>query len=204
MPKRSSNSSAGKSVLAIMLVALLGAGVLAAYVKMTPQAAHVTQDRPQSGPDVTVQSQATNRTEAPLTKQEGLLVPSVIQNDVKLDKPAGSPPDGVRPEVFLVNQSLSSLKIDGASALGIEVKDRVAAVSFNPGIEKGYGTIEEGYLIKALQMALGQFKDIDKFQVIVEGKTVDSLGNIDLSTPVEVIRPGQKPGSDDKKPIDPS
>ncbi len=55
--------------------------------------------------------------------------------------------------------------------------------------------MEEGYLIKAIQMALGQFKDIDKFQIIVDGKAVDSLGNIDLSKPVDVIRPGQKSDS---------
>jgi len=191
MPKRNSNSPAGKSVVAVMLLTLLGAGGVAAYVKMSPQAAHVSQGPAQAGPDLTIQSQPPHEADIAPTKSDGLLVPAIVQNDIKLDKPVGEAPQGVRPEVFLVNQTLASLQVQGAQALGIEVKDRIAMVSFNPGIEKGYGSMEEGYLIKALQMALGQFKDIDKFQIVVEGKTVDSLGNIDLTTPVEVIRHGQ-------------
>lgn len=192
MPKRSSSSPAGKSVLAIFLLAALGGGVLAAYVKLTPAALHVERPDQSAGPDVSVRAHPDNSTQI-TGRQNGstLLVPTVDQDDVKLTKPAGDTPEGVRPEVFLVNQTLDSLKVDGAKAVGIDVKDRVAIVSFNPGIQKGYGTIEEGHLIKALSMALGQFPEIDAFQVAVEGKTVDSLGNIDLTTPVLVIRPAQ-------------
>jgi hypothetical protein len=198
MPKRSSNSPAGKSVVAILMLTVLGACVLAAYVKLTPQAAHVTADR-QADPDVSITRRHDHETKPSSQPQDsGLLVPGVVQNDVKLGKPAGQTPDGVAPEVFLVNQTLTSLQVDGARALGVEVKDHLAVVSFNPGIEKGYGTIEEGYLIKALSMALGQFKDIEKFQIAVDGKIVESLGNIDLTTPVNVIRPGDAPPPDDK------
>ena len=192
MPKRTSNSPSGKGVLAVMLLTLCGAGVLAAYVRMTPAAAHVMADTSSSGPSVTISEHATPRTQAQSdTNSLHLLVPSIEKNDVALTKAAGDPPDGVRPEVFLVNQTLTSLQIDGARAIGIDVKDRVAMVDFNSGIEKGYGTIEEGHLIKALQMALGQFKDIDSFQIVVDGKIVDSLGNLDLTEPPKVIRPGQ-------------
>jgi len=191
MPKRTSNSSAGKGVVAVMLLALCGAGVLAAYVKMSPQAAHVTGEASQPSPEVSVTSHATKQPDFQAeTNAPHLLVPSILKNDIALFKSAGLPPEGVRPEVFLVNETLTSLQIDGARAVGIDVKDHLALVDFNTGIERGYGTIEEGYLIKSLQMALGQFKDIDKFQVVVEGKTVESLGNIDLTEPVPVIRPG--------------
>jgi len=207
MPKRSNKSPAGKSVSALLLLTCLGAGVLAAYVKLTPQASHVVNDLRQDGPDVSVHSQQNGITENPATsKSSGFLVPVVAQNDIKLDKPSGDPPPGVQPEVFLVNETLTSLQIEGARALGVEVKNGTAMVSFNPGIEKGYGSIEEGYLIKALSMALGQFPNIDKYQVVVEGRTVDSLGNIDLTTPVDVIRPNITPETavhKDSKSIDP-
>jgi len=190
MPKRSSNSPAGKSVAAILLLTVLGAGVLAAYVGLNPQASHVVVDRPAT-PDVSVNTRHDDNKVAPPQDSMTLLVPAVVQNDVKLDRPASSPPEGVAPEVNLINQTLASLQVEGAKALGIDVKDHLAVVSFNPGIEKGYGTIEEGHLIKALSLALGQFKNIDRFQLAIEGKTVDSLGNIDLTTPVKVLRPGQ-------------
>lgn len=192
MPKRSKNSPAGKSVAAVLLLTVVGVGGLAAYVGLNPKAAHVTSSTPPAAPDVSVRTQpdAERQPQAPAAGLT-LLVPSVVENDVKLGKEADQPPSGVAPEVSLINQTLGALQVDGARALGIEVKERVAMVSFNPGIEKGYGTIEEGHLIKALRMALGQFKDIDKFQLLVEGKVVDSLGNIDLTTPVPVLRPGQ-------------
>jgi len=192
MPKRSNNSPAGKSVVAILLLTVLGAGVLAAYVRLNPKAAYLPRAEASTGPDVSIQANSANQVQSPpAAAASELLVPSVIKNEVKLDKPAGQPPEGVAPEVFLINETLTSLQVDGARALGIDVKDHLAIVSCNPGIQKGYGTMEEGYLIKALSMALGQFKDIDKFQLAVEGKIVDSLGNIDLTTPVDVIRPGQ-------------
>jgi len=192
MPKRSNNSPAGKSVAAILMLTVLGAGVLAAYVGLNPKAAHVINET-QTGPEITIKShEDTTGKQGPITDGLNFLVPEVVENDIKLNKLAPPVPQGVAPEVHLINLTLASLQVDGARALGIDTKNRLAMVSFNPGIEKGYGTIEEGHLIKALRMALGQFDDIDSFQLLVDGKVVDSLGNIDLTTPVKVLRPGQK------------
>jgi len=191
MPKRTSNSPAGKSVLAILLITMLGAGVLAGYVHFSPQAAHVTVDQRSSEPDVTIRSTPSRAVPIEKSSQHlSLFVPTVVSNDVSLSKPAADAQEGVRPEVDLVNQTLQSLQIEGARAVGLDLQGHVAKVDFNSAIQKGYGTIEEGYLIKALQMALGQFPEISKFQIVVEGKAIDSLGNIDLSAPIDVIRPG--------------
>ncbi|AIE87036.1 GerMN domain-containing protein [Fimbriimonas ginsengisoli] len=180
-----------------MLVAALGVIGFAAYVKMAPGASHVPEPlrrpaiespvgnlpssprRHSAGPDVKVDSHT----------DPDLKVPAVQGNDVKLAHSAGKVPDGVKPMVFLANATLESLKIEKAKALGVEIKDRNALVDFNPELEKGYGSTEEGQLIKALQMALGQFPDIDTFQIVIDGKTIDSLGQIDLSEPISVIRP---------------
>ncbi len=203
MPKRTSNSSSGKGVLAILMLTVFGAGGLAAYVRLNPAAAHVqVQDR-QTHPDVSISTKPVADPEQAPTASSDLLVPVVAENDVKLGKAAQVPQEGVRPEVSLINETLASLKVEGARAIGIDVQDRHAVVSFTPEIEQGYGTIEEGYLIKGLSIALGQFKDIDKFQIAVNGKIVDSLGNIDLATPVEVIREGQSTTKKKKSPINP-
>ena len=192
MPKRTKNSPAGKGVVAVMLLTMLGAGGLAAYVKLTPQAAHVIQDHKVADPEVTVRTESTSKPSVERDDQSSsLFVPTVQDNDVKLIKVAATPAEGVKPEISLLNETLQGLQIEGARAVGIDIQNGTAMVDFNPAIQKGYGTIEEGYVIKSLQMALGQFKNISKFQVIVEGKPIDSLGNIDLTTPVPVIRPGQ-------------
>lgn len=204
MPKRTSHSPAGKGVLAILLLCVLGGGVLAAYVKLSPQAFPTSPKSNSGTPEVSVQAQTT---ETPATTQSGttaLLVPEVYRDDVRLNKPVGEVPEGEQPEVYLINQTLASLQVPDAKALGVDVHDGLATVSFNPEIQKGYGTMEEGFLIKGLRMALGQFKEIDKFEIAVEGKPVDSLGNIDLSSGVDVIRPRQlTPDGPDSRPINP-
>ena len=191
MPKRTKTSSANKGIVAILLMTLLGGGVLAGYVRLTPQAAHVTTDRRQSEPEVSILSRP-DKIEEPTTQSvpQTLLIPTLDGETIKLGKDAGTPPEGVKPEVYLVNATLQSLELPGARAVGVDIKNHIAMMDFNPSLQKGYGSIEEGNLVKSLQMALGQFKDINKFQIVIEGKAIDTLGNIDLSEPIPVIRPG--------------
>ena len=198
MPKRTKKSPAGKGIAALMLLMMLGAGGFAAYVKLTPQAAHVIQDRKGSDVDVSVQSESAEKPKIQSSEQAtSLLIPTLQGSEITLGKPASTPPDGVKPEVSLLNDTLQSLQIDGARAVGIDIQDGVAMVDFNPAIQKGYGSIEEGNLVKSLQMALGQFKGISKFKVIVEGKAIESFGNIELSAGIPVIRPGEAPDKSD-------
>ena len=209
MPKRSKKNSGSKGILVVMIMALMGAGVFAAYVKFAPGASHVAATLNESRPDVTIDTKPLTRSNPDLgtTKTDTYLVPAVVDNEVKLTQPAGEIPDGVKPEVFVVNQTLTSLMIDKARVLDISTVKGLALIHCTPDIQKGYGTMEEGNLIKALQMALGQFKDIKNFQIVVEGQKIESLGNIDLLTPVEVIRPGEQPApktSEESTPPNPS
>jgi len=175
-----------------MGIALLGVGVFAAYVKLTPSAAHVAPDirkpeplvhheRPK-GPSVEVQSSSAQEFKIPVLHGE----------NVSLDKSAGKAPSGVKPMVFVATETLKQLKIDGAKAIGVDVKDRNALVDFNPALDKGYGSMEEGQLIKSLQWALGQFPEIDTFQIVIDGQVKTTLGQLDLTDPIPVTRPDGK------------
>lgn len=174
----------------LLCLCVVGAGGLAAYVKLFPAAAHV--DRMVDKTDVVKQVDAPpteSQTQKPSKASSALKIPTLVNGELKLLGTPSDVADGVRPETALVNDTLVSLQIEGAKALGMEVTRHNAMIDFNPAIQKGYGTIEEGNLIKALQMALGQFPDIKSFQLRIDGKVVDTLGNIDLTTPVDVIRP---------------
>lgn len=200
-----------------MLIAALGVGVFAAYVRLTPSAAHVDAgvrrpaveapiDRPKEpvvrrshehGPDVTLQ-------ETP--KALAFKLPKIDGDNVSLGGPAGPVPQGIQPAVFLATETMKVLKIDGAKALTARIDGRNAIIEFTPALEKGYGSTEEGTLIKALQTALGQVTDFDTFQLAIEGKTLDTLGQIDLSEPIPVIRDGKEvtpAGTDPAKPSEP-
>lgn len=189
----------------LMITAFLGAGVLAAYVRFTPGAAHVQRPESISQPEVTIESRPANphRTSQTTTVPDNLMIPAVQNNEVVLARPIGSIPDGVKPEVYVVNETLSSLLIDKAKVLDISVTKGLALIHCTPEIQKGYGTFEEGNLIKSIQLALGQFKQIDAYQIVVEGHIVETLGNIDLTTPVKVIRPGQSEPTNDEGQIPP-
>lgn len=194
MPKTKSNS-AGRGVLTLMTIALLGVGVFAAYVKFTPSAARVSDDlrpkkavetaihnHPSKGPAVDVESSSANE----------LKIPVVHGMDVTLDKPAGTVPSGVKPMLFIATETLKQLKISGAKAIGVDIKGRNALIDFTPQLDKGYGSMEEGQLIKSLQWALGQFPEIDTFQIVIDGEVKKSLGQLDLTDPISVTRPDGK------------
>jgi hypothetical protein len=180
-----------------MLLAALGVGVFATYVQLSPAAQRVPDairrtDKPsveirqsdrgtrhtRRGPTVDVQS------------EPGLVVATLDGENVKL-VPLKAPSKEEKPIVYVANHTLQNLKVAGARALGVEIKERVALIDFNPALDEGFGSMEEANLIKALQMSLGQFKEIDAFQLRIEGETLDSLGHFELDTPVKVIRPGK-------------
>ena len=205
MAKRSKKRSGSKGILVLMITAFLGAGVLAAYVRFNPSAAHVAQADRFDQPEVIIQSRKVDHSASiPLSSApNNILVPALQNNEVVLARPLGPVPDGIKPEVYVVNETLSSLLIDKAKVLDISVTKGLALIHCTSEIQKGYGTMEEGNLIKSLQMALGQFKQINSYQLVIEGHTVESLGNIDLTTPVKVIRPGQTEPTNDEGPIPP-
>jgi len=176
-----------------MLLAALGIGAFAVYVRTAPGAQRVPEEirrpkhevsnpapvkRHRRGPDVTVGSQGP-----------ALRLPVLSGDDVVLGGEAGTPPAGVKPMVYLANATLKELQLDNAKALSVEVEDRNAKVSFNSALDEGFGSSEEGSVVKALQLAMGQFPEIDSFQFVIDGEVRTSLGQLDLSEPIPVIRP---------------
>jgi hypothetical protein len=194
--KKKPNTSGKRAVVVTMLLALLGVGVFATYVKMTPAAAHVADDlraRPsitQRGPDVQVQGQPVNGR----TSIHELMIPRVSGMDVKLSTPAKSPPAGVDPKVFLLDESFRYFGIRDGRVLAVQIEGKNAIVDVNDAVvNHGYGGTEEGQFVQLIQQALGQFPEVDTFQVRNNGKVVDSLGSLDFSSPTPVTRPGAAP-----------
>lgn len=72
--------------------------------------------------------------------------------------------------------------------LSVDVKDGIATLSFNPAFESGYGTDDERTMIEGLQRTMGQFTDVQKIEIVVDGKNIESLGNIEISEPLDVLR----------------
>jgi hypothetical protein len=118
------------------------------------------------------------------------MVPGLEGAEVKLAAPVSPTPEGVDAKAHLVTETFKALGIPEGRALKCEVKDKVAIIDVNAAfVEHGYGSTEEGNVVKALQLALGQYPDVERFQLLQEGQPIE-LGHLDLSQPIVVTRAG--------------
>jgi hypothetical protein len=191
-----------------MLLAALGVGVFAAYVQLNPAARRVPDSvrRPDPAPVVRPSESVTRPTprhtgpSVEIQREPELLVASVAGDHVKL-VPAHGGPKGEKPIVFVANETLRNLKLEGARAIGVEIKDRIASIDFNPKLTDGMGSMQEATVLKALQMTFGQFKEIDAFEMRIDGEVLDTLGgHFELENPVPVIRLGKSEPDADSSP----
>jgi len=73
--------------------------------------------------------------------------------------------------------------------LNATLQGNTATLSFSKELRGGYSTDEEEALLKTLLTTCGQFPRIAKVRILVEGQPVDTLSSVDLSEPLDVIRP---------------
>lgn len=79
----------------------------------------------------------------------------------------------------------------GTSLRGLSVDGGVATVDFSqsPVNETG-GESGQSAAMNALAMTLGQFPEINSYQISVKGQPVKSFGEFTADGPIDVIRPG--------------
>lgn len=173
-------------VITMLVVSIVGGALLGVYVVDTPAAARVPQDLRREKPVVKT------------TQVPGRLVPRVQKDGrVTFQLENVKVPAGQDERVFLINDLLKQLHDHGlgdsnARALGVDVHDRIAYIDFNSAFEKTYGTMDEGTVLNGILSTMGQFSNIDKVKFEINGKSMETLGNVDLTEAQDVIRPGQK------------
>lgn len=187
-----------KAAIVLMLGGAIGVGALAYYVKSTPDASHIPveikrNDQKKHSEEVSPKPEATSTEVKPTGPTVRL--PVIGDEDINLSRNETPVPEGQQPMHFVAQSVADAVKIDGAKVLGIDVRDHVAIVNFNAAVEKGMGSMEEGKFLQALQIGFGQFKDIDRIAIESEGAPMTS-GHVDLSDPLPVVRPGEKPSDD--------
>ncbi len=84
----------------------------------------------------------------------------------------------------------------GTRLLGWKVKGGLAQVNFTHEFRDNFtgGSDGEGLTIGAILRTLSQFPEIKRVQLLVEGQSIDTLGNIDLSKPLDVMGAGSDYG----------
>ncbi len=199
-----SQNKGGRAAILLILAGGLGVGTLAYYVKSTPEAAHVP-DALRAHSDRKTFAEATttapheaahpvHRDRPKASQGETVRLPVFGDDisDMALDGRGTAVPGGQDAMQFVAGKIAEAAHIDGARVLNVDVRDHVAFVGYNAAVQKGMGSMEEGAFLRALQIGFGQFTDIDKIAVEANGEPLQS-GHVDLSEPLPVVRPGEKP-----------
>jgi hypothetical protein len=169
-------------IVTLLVASLAGGALIGAYVVKAPN----VQPLGRPLPDVTASRIVQTGTK--------VIPRSDIDGNTKFAYQKIDIPAGNDPRVYLVNEYLRQLHEKGlgdnsARAIGIDVRDRIAYLSFNRAFEETYGTFDEATVINGILTTLGQFDGIAKVVFEIDGKPMDTLGNVDLTEAQMVKRP---------------
>lgn len=127
------------------------------------------------------------------TDQAKVYNPSYDRGDLKLKPTLVKVDEKQDPRVFVVNEFLAHLKMvpSGAKLKTCRIESGIATLDFAAPFETSYGTEDEQTVLKGILTTMGQFEDVKQVRFTVEGRTLESLGNVDLTAPQDVIRQNQ-------------
>ncbi len=88
------------------------------------------------------------------------------------------------------NKSLYNLFPKGTTLLNFEIKDGIAFLDFSQNFRKAFetGGIEGNLLISSINYTLSHFKEIKGITFLIEGKKIETLGELDLKEPIGIDR----------------
>lgn len=180
--------SSGKNVLAIVLIAagsitLAGLGMFAT----NPNARSVPKDQQK-----VIQQDPINVDVVPDSQREQVttLNPKMEGDDLTFDVSKMTPPAGVDPKVYAVNEYLKKLEaVDpNAKATAVTMENGVATINFTKEFQGGFGSMDEKTVIEGVLSVMGFFPDVQAVKFVVDGQSIESLGHIDLTEPQPVIK----------------
>jgi len=100
-------------------------------------------------------------------------------------------PDAAYTEVFETLIRESGVFPKGARLLGATIRDGMLQLNFSPELTQNFegGSDDEAALVNAITSTAGSFPNVERVQILVDGKPVESLGgHIDLSHALPVSR----------------
>lgn len=188
MPSRNTSNSANR---AAWVFVILGAVTLAA-VATVAQMGRVVPAALKKQETETQSAQRQTPDEPAVAKGEKVQTFKPIHNSDEFltESKVSDVPPGVDPKMFTVNDYISQIKAvpQEARVKSVSVADGVATIDFTSALQHGYGTEDEQMIVDGICRVMSQFKDVKWVKFTVEGQTIDTLGNIDLSHPLVVGR----------------
>jgi hypothetical protein len=178
MSKRKKSNPNSKLLATLLVLGVAVVGLLAVYVKFAP-ADRIPDDERRQAQNV---GEDRDQTPTQATKTYYIFDADSNWQKVAVDVPNGQEPVAGTVGAYVTKVYPSS----SVKLLSAEVKDKTAILNFSKGFASEAGSMEEGQLIEGLMRVLGQFPDIDKAQIMVDGETLETGHNV--YDEVDVIR----------------
>lgn len=142
------------------------------------------------GQRISVTPLPTTKVEQTQSGEVKVYTPRYERGNLKLDPGIAKPAATEDSRVFAVNQYLSGISVvpKAARAVKCEISGGVATLDFTPEFETSYGTEDEQTILKGLLTVMAQFKGVEKVKFTVQGRTLESIGNVDLTEPQPVLQ----------------
>ena len=174
---RKTEPKVSKAPLVVGILGLALVGTLAAYIVNSPGR---VVDEP-------AQSRGASNSKPADVK---VYTPSYEKGELKLKSTSTKPVEKQDPHVLAVNSFLEQLKMvpKDARLLSCKVSEGTATLDFSPAFETTYGTEDEQTVLKGVLTTMGQFDDVKGVRFTVAGRGLETLGNVDLTQPQEVLR----------------
>ncbi len=179
----------------IMIVAILAALSYKFFLDRNQDATHRT-----SPPAIAVPlggvGQAMPPVSGPVPKARGLIyvvgASGGDDNDLVAQSVAWpSPQSPARDSLNALVQADNSPLPVGTRLRGVKIADGLATVDFSREFQNNFhgGDTQEAQTVNSVLLTLGQFPNIDRVQILVEGKPIDALSQLPIASPLDVIRP---------------
>lgn len=80
----------------------------------------------------------------------------------------------------------------GTSLRGLKIADGLATVDFTQEFQTNFhgSDTQEAQTVNSILRTLGQFPQIERVQILVEGKPIEALSQLPIAEPLPVLRPG--------------
>lgn len=174
MANRAKNKPGLWAVWTLLILGAASVTGLAVYIKTTPA------DR--------VPASEHRRQRQPNTVS--VYRPKYVGDHLQFEARRETPPSGQDERVFAINKFLheSGVALEGAELLSCEIRDQIAYLNFNRAFDRTYGTEDEQTLVKGILQVMSQFEGFNSVQILIEGKPMQTMGNIDLTEPLPIHR----------------
>lgn len=183
--------------MGLMIVAAMGVGAVGTYVTTRPAALPEELRRTERLPEhqsPADRAKRASQTDAPKPGTRDsveIKTPTYDESgNLRFTSEQAKVPRNEDAYLVAINGFLAKADLApaGAKAVKADLKDGILTIWFNEAFDSTYGTEDEQTLVNGILVSAGQFSEVRKVQFTIQGKPMETMGNIDLTSPLSTLR----------------